>query len=82
MHTYRADIGAANDNKSKRKWRWFWGVLFILILIGGIGYYQGKKYLLDGLPQLPDKRAMWDLNLQPNMTLLDKNGIVIGHRGP
>lgn len=82
MYTYRADLGAANDNKSKRKWRWIFGVLFIFALIGGIGYWQGKKYLLDGLPNLPDKQSMWALNLKPNITLLDKNGNVIGHRGP
>jgi len=25
---------------------------------------------------------MWELNLQPNITLLDKDGHIIGHRGP
>ncbi|MBT8473283.1 MAG: PBP1A family penicillin-binding protein [Marinicaulis sp.] len=82
MYTFRADIGAANDNKTKRFWRWVFGILLALVLICSLAYYQGKKYLFDGLPPLPTKEAMWELNLQPNITLLDKDGKVIGHRGP
>jgi len=49
---------------------------------GTIVYYQTKNYLMDGMPNLPDKTTMWEMNLKPNMTLLDKDGKVIGHRGP
>jgi penicillin-binding protein 1A len=82
MYTFRADIDAVNDNKTKRIWRWVFGILLALILISSLSYYKGKQYLFDGLPELPTKKAMWELNLQPNMTLLDKDGKVIGHRGP
>jgi len=82
METYRADLGAANDNRTKRKRRWVWGVLLTILIVGFVTYYKGKAYLLDGLPPLPTKESMWELNLQPNMTLLDKDGKVIGHRGP
>jgi len=37
---------------------------------------------MNGLPDLPDKSTMWEMNLEPNLTLLDKDGRVIGHRGP
>ncbi len=82
MYTFRADIGAANDNKTKRKRRWFWGVLLVLLITIIIGYVEGKRYFLAGLPELPTKQSMWEMNVQPNITLLDKDGIVIGHRGP
>jgi len=62
--------------------RWVVGVLITLSLLGVFGYLQAKAYLFDGLPSLPDKSTMWELNLQPNTTLLDKNGDVLGHRGP
>ncbi|PHR94329.1 MAG: penicillin-binding protein [Robiginitomaculum sp.] len=82
MYTFRADIGAANDNRKKRRRRWFWGVLLTLLIVGVIGYVEGKRYFLDGLPELPTKQSMWELNVQPNITLLDKDGKIIGHRGP
>ncbi len=82
METYRADLGAANDNRGKKKRRWIWGVLLSLILIGGLSFFLGRRYLLDGLPELPTKRSMWEMNLEPNITLLDKDGVIIGHRGP
>jgi len=37
---------------------------------------------MNGLPDLPDKSTMWEMNLEPNLTLLDKDGQIIGHRGP
>ncbi len=82
MYTFRADIGAANDNHAKRKRRWIWGVLLVFSLIFTVSYVQGKRYLLDGLPELPTKDTMWEMNVKPNMTLLDMDGKVIGHRGP
>ena len=82
MATYRADIEAANDNRKKRRLKWALGILVALGLIAAIVYYQGKKYLFEGLPHLPTKAAMWNLNVQPNVTLLDKDGNQIGHRGP
>lgn len=82
MHTFRADIHAANDNRTQRKWRWLLGTLGILLVLLAIGYYEAKTYLFEGLPPLPNKETMWEMNLQPNSTLLDKDGNVIGHRGP
>jgi len=82
METYRADVDAVNDNRTRSRLR----ILFVLIVIISalctFGYLQAKAYLFDGLPSLPDKETMWELNLQPNTTLLDRNGKVIGHRGP
>lgn len=82
MPTYRADIDVANDNKTRKKRNIILAVLAALCLIGTLGYFQTKYYLLDGMPNLPDKATMWEMNLKPNMTLLDKDGKVIGHRGP
>ena len=82
MHTYRADIKAANDNRTGRKWRWALGILVALIIASIIGYFEAKAYLFKGLPSLPNKEAMWEMNLKPNITLLDKDGAVLGHRGP
>jgi len=82
MQTFRADLEAVNDNRSRSRKRWVLGVLVVLALLGVFGYLQAKSYLFNGLPSLPDKSTMWELNLQPNTTLMDKNGEVIGHRGP
>lgn len=82
MATYRADIEAANDNRKKRRLKWIFGILLTLSVIAAVVYWQGKKYLFEGLPHLPTKDAMWNLNVQPNVTLLDMDGNQIGHRGP
>lgn len=82
MQTFRADIGAANDNKTTRKQRWVIGILLTLLIVGSLTYFKTKQYLFDGLPDLPNKEAMWEMNVQPNITLLDKDGEIIGHRGP
>jgi len=82
MPTYRADIDVANDNTTRRKRNIILAVLAALCLIAAIGYFQTRNYLMDGLPNLPDKSTMWEMNLKPNVTLLDKDGQVIGHRGP
>ncbi|MCF6222028.1 MAG: PBP1A family penicillin-binding protein [Robiginitomaculum sp.] len=82
METFRADLNAVNDNSGKKKRRWVGAVLLSLLLIGSISFMMGRHYLLEGLPELPTKQSMWAKNLQPNITLLDKDGVIIGHRGP
>ena len=82
MGTYRADINAANDNIVRKKRRRRAVVLLALLLLGLFGYFKGRSYLFDGLPSLPDKRAMWATHIKPNYTLLDKDGKVLSHRGP
>ena len=82
MPTYRADIDVANDNQTRKKRNIALIVLAVLILIATFGYFQTRYYLMDGLPALPDKSTMWEMNLEPNLTLLDKDGRIIGHRGP
>jgi len=82
MNTFRADIEAANDNNTRRKWRIFVSVLAVLLLVGAVAYIKIRNYLFDGLPDLPNKEVMWELNLQPNSTLLDAKGQILGHRGP
>ena len=82
MQTFRADLAAVNDNRSRSRSRWVVGAFLILALLGLFGYLQAKSYLFDGLPNLPDKSTMWELNLQPNTTLYDKDGKLLGHRGP
>ncbi len=82
MPTYRADIDVANDNVRRRKRNIVFAVLAALLLIFTVGYLTAKHYLMDGLPTLPSKSTMWEMNLQPNLTLLDKDGQAIGHRGP
>jgi len=82
MQTYRAEVDGGASRKKKRK-REFFGVAFlVLFAIGVLTYWQGKNYLFEGLPNLPDKAAMWDLNKKDNSTILDMNGLEIGHRGP
>ncbi|MEE9347699.1 MAG: PBP1A family penicillin-binding protein [Robiginitomaculum sp.] len=82
MATFRADIEAANDNRRKRRLKWALSLLGIFAFIAAIVYFEGKRYLFEGLPRLPTKEAMWNLNVKPSVTLLDKDGNQIGHRGP
>lgn len=85
MPTFRADINPeniANDNRRRKRRTIALVVLAILAGLLALGYFQTRYYLLKDLPSLPDKRTMWELNLKPNMTLLDKDGNQIGHRGP
>jgi penicillin-binding protein 1A len=85
MPTYRADINpeavAIADRKRRRR---AFALIFLALLsaLVALAYFQTRHYLLKDLPSLPDKRTMWELNLKPNMTLLDKDGNEIGHRGP
>ena len=85
MPTYRADINPEIEaiSAKKRKRRTF-TLLFLAVFSAllALAYYQTRHYLLKDLPSLPDKRTMWELNLKPNMTLLDKDVNQIGHRGP
>ncbi len=82
MPTYRADIDVANDNEKRKKRNIVLAVIAVLAVLATIGYFQTRYYLMDGLPDLPDKSTMWEMNLEPNLTILDKDGQIIGHRGP
>lgn len=82
MPTYRADINVANDNHRRRKRTIWLSVILGALVFIAFGYFQARAYLLEGLPNLPDKATMWEMNLKPNITLLDKDGQIIGHRGP
>lgn len=82
MVTFRADVEAANDNAKKRRLKWIFGALAVLLIGCAIGFFEGKRYLFSGLPALPNKEAMWNLNVQPSLTLMDKDNKIIGHRGP
>jgi len=82
MNTLRTDIDQDDEDRKRRK-RHIWLSLFgILFVIGAISYFAARSYLFDGIPTLPDKSVMWEMNLEPNTTLLDRDGKVIGHRGP
>ncbi|MEP6342513.1 MAG: PBP1A family penicillin-binding protein [Maricaulaceae bacterium] len=82
MQTYRADINAANDNALRRRRAVWLTIVTMICIVMAVIYVFGRQFVLQGIPQLPDKTAMWELNLEPNYTLVDKNSHVIGHRGP
>lgn len=82
MPTYRADINVANDNAIRRRRAIWLSLLTFLCIAIALVYAFGRQFVLQGIPTLPDKAEMWELNLEPNYTLIDKNGHIIGHRGP
>ncbi|MGB3457203.1 MAG: PBP1A family penicillin-binding protein [Litorimonas sp.] len=82
MPTYRADINVVETDDRRRRSAWALGILGTLIATSAAAFVLGRAYLLDGLPSLPDKETMWQLNLQDTITLVDRNGRTIGHRGP
>ena len=82
MPTYRADINVVETSVRKRRSAWALGILGTFTAVCAAIFVIGRAYLLEGLPNLPDKETMWQLNLQPTITLIDRNGRMIGHRGP
>ena len=82
MPTFRADIDAANDNAAKRRRTIILSLLALIFLAIVIAFAFGRQFILGGIPQLPDKAQMWELNLEPNYTLVDTHGEIISHRGP
>ena len=82
MPTYRADINLEETSGRKKRARVAVGVLVGLFILAATLAAAGRSYLLDGLPKLPDKDTMWQLNLKQTMTLVDRNGNMLGHRGP
>lgn len=82
MTTYRADINVTETNQRRRRSAWALGILAFLTAASATTFVFGRAYLLDGLPSLPDKETMWQLNLQDTITLIDHKGRMIGHRGP
>lgn len=82
MATYRADINVVETSHRRRRSAWAVGILAFLTAASATTFVIGRAYLIDGLPSLPDKETMWQLNLQNTITLIDHNGRMIGHRGP
>jgi len=82
MATYRADINVAETSQRRRRSAWALGILAFLTAASATIFVVGRAYLIDGLPSLPDKETMWQLNLQNTITLIDQKGRMIGHRGP
>jgi len=70
MPTFRADIDAANDNAAKRRRTIILTLLALLVLAVMIAFAFGRQFILGGIPQLPNKAEMWQLNLEPNYTLV------------
>ncbi|WP_017930138.1 transglycosylase domain-containing protein [Robiginitomaculum antarcticum] len=82
MATYRADVHAVNDNRKKKRIKWGLTLFAAFIIASALLFFEGRRFFLDGLPELPTQESMWQLNIRPSVTLLDKNGDIIGHRGP
>ena len=82
METFRADIKPKPEKDWSPRTRRAFKLSGLAIIIAIIAAIFLRNYLLEDLPKLPDKATMWKLNLKPNITLLDKNGAEIGHRGP
>jgi penicillin-binding protein 1A len=53
-----------------------------LLLLGVLAAAQLYRMAFVGLPEIPDKAALWSLNRPPGLTFLDRNGQVIATRGP
>ena len=82
MPTYRADINVKEQRTRRRKSTWVLSTLGALGLLGAVGFLAGRAYMLEGLPDLPDKATMWQFNVVETMTLVDERGRVLGRRGP
>ena len=72
---------APSEEKSHRSVIWI-SILSFLAVIAAVIYIFARQFFLSGLPELPDKTQMWQLNLEPNYTLIDQGGEILAHRGP
>ena len=84
--TYRADI-VDEEVRVARRGRFRRRTWALIVLLGAgvlaLSVWLGARaYLYHEMPDLPDKAAMWELNLAPNITVLDTQGRTLGHRGP
>lgn len=82
MNTFRADIDLETEGRKRRKLKRWLGAFGFLAIVAALGILFVRSYFFSGIPTLPDKAVMWEMNLEPNTTILDKSGKVIGHRGP
>ena len=53
--------------------------LLLALLFCGLWVW---KLAFSDLPTIPDKAALWSLNRPAGVTFLDRDGAVIGQRGP
>jgi penicillin-binding protein 1A len=82
MATYRADINVEQQRGRRRKSTWVLATLLVFTAFCTTAFFLGRNYMLDGLPDLPDKQTMWQFNVVETITVLDENGRMLGHRGP
>jgi len=60
-------------------WRTFASVLAGLVLLSVVSLWL---WIYWGLPRVPDADALWALNRQPSVTFVDRDGDILGVRGP
>lgn len=82
MATYRADINVQDPRGSSRRSAFAMAFVGLVVASCALMFGVARAYLLTGMPTLPDKSTMWQMNLAPTITLIDRNGVMIGHRGP
>ncbi|MBU6372778.1 MAG: PBP1A family penicillin-binding protein [Alphaproteobacteria bacterium] len=58
------------------------GALTVGALAAVAAMWGAWFWLFDGLPRVPDPRALWTMNRQPSVTFVDRTGELIGVRGP
>lgn len=68
--------------KSRGRSRRIAGVLAAFIGAGLAAYIAFELVFFYGMPKLPPKEALWTVGREPSVRLLDRNGAVIGTRGP
>lgn len=62
--------------------RWSFVSMIVLGLMGLVSAYLYWLYLLQGVPNLPPKDALWQANREPAIEFLDANSDTIAIRGP
>jgi len=84
--TFRADLEDRARNERRytvgRRRNLILAILLGLALLAVTLTLAVRAYIFTDMPALPDKAAMWELNLAPTVTLLDTDGNRLGHRGP
>jgi penicillin-binding protein 1A len=75
----REHITRALGDRSRYTWRTITSVVAGFVLVAVLGLWI---WIYWGLPAVPNADALWSVNRQSSIMFLDRNGAVLGVRGP
>ena len=78
----RADLHHAADRRRRMRRAAGWSVLGAAVLLLALGAVFLWRLVTADLPRIPPEAQLWSLNRPPGIAFLDKDGRLLGTRGP